>query len=93
MKSLARCASLLVTPPGAPDLTSARLIHSFSICGVQPILSTIVAEMTHRFGKRRMRFKTRKDIRGALVKFAATITRACFVDRWHLRFLLHGTPR
>ncbi|WP_279214696.1 hypothetical protein [Delftia acidovorans] len=86
MNSLARCDSLLVTPSGTPASTPARLTHSLSICGTQPSLGAIVAEMT-------LRFKRRQDIREALLKFTVTIIRARFLDRWFGRFLPHGTPR
>jgi hypothetical protein len=48
--SFTRCASLVVTPSRTPASTSARLTHSFSVYGTQPILGAMDSMAAHSDG-------------------------------------------
>lgn len=47
---LMRCASTVVIPGRAPASTSARLTHSSSVCGTQPIFGAIDSTAAHSDG-------------------------------------------
>src|SRR5450830_1339501 len=48
--SFMRCASVVVTPSRMPASTSARLTHSFKVCGTQPIFGAMDSMAAHRDG-------------------------------------------
>lgn len=48
--SLIRCVSPVVMPSRAPASTSARLTHSFRVCGTQPILRAMDSMVAHSDG-------------------------------------------